>query len=358
MMRIKFIPLLTVLLLSMIGSMPINSANAQAENEKNDNIFKMRMSAVDEITAMSGKYTIRLWGIKTFGESDAKLKLQARVSLDNIIGKSPLECSLKQRDNNTLIAQCINDQDIDLGLYMLQNGFALVDRASVYGSVFEDPYIQAELDAQEQRKGIWQERESARNNVNTTMLITVSVILILIVIGIFIALSIFIMRGFQRVIDAQNKNMELTKKERALKDKEKEIFSHMLDSEIKANKSKLEAYIIVYDEVLKSLQDTTKTPKYQTSGDIVQQQPALSRSIFDRNTEKLDVLGTELSSEVIHFYARIKTNAEYTNLDPDMALIDAVAIVEKALKNAHRLDNIADRLIDSFSEKGLSAPHI
>ena len=85
---------------------------------------------------------------------------------------------------------------------------------------------------------------------------------------------------------------------------------------------------------------------------------ALSRSIFDRNTEKLDVLGTELSSEVIHFYARIKTNAEYTNLDPDMALIDAVAIVERALKNAHRLDNIADRLIDSFSEKGLSAPHI
>ena len=38
---------------------------------------------------------------------------------------------------------------------MLQQGFAVVDRGAVLGSVFEEPYIEAENDAQEQKLGVW-----------------------------------------------------------------------------------------------------------------------------------------------------------------------------------------------------------
>jgi len=164
-----------------------------------------------------------------------------------------------------------------------------------------------------------------------------------------------IMRGFQKVIAAQNQNMDMVTRERQLRDKERKIFATMLDSEIKANKSKIEAYLVVYEEMLKDLTNTERSPKYKKTGDIVQAQPALGRSVFDRNANKLDILGDSLSSEVIHFYARIKSSPDYINLEPDTPDEEALAVVEKALKDAGRLNKIADRLIDSLGQRGHSA---
>lgn len=317
--------------------------------------YKLKMRAVSEVAAVSGKTKIILWGISETGIANPTLKLHAQVALDNKIGKNDVRCTLKQRTSEAIIAQCINAQDLDLGLFMLQNGYAVVDRSAIYGTVFEMPYIEAEQDAQSKKIGVWSEDQKATSGTSGNLMLTLGFILFVLIVGAFSALSIFIMRGFQKIIDAQNKNMDMANKERALKEKEREIFANMLDAEIKANKSKIEAYIIVYDEMLSSLQNPESPPRYQTVGDIVQKQPALSRAIFDKNTDKLDFVGNELSSEIIHFYARIKTNAEYVNLEPDMPLEEAQEIVEAALKNAKRLDKASDRIIDNFSEAGLSS---
>tara|TARA_X000000950_G_scaffold423_1_gene481 strand:- start:7210 stop:8274 length:1065 start_codon:yes stop_codon:yes gene_type:complete len=334
------------------------SIQAHAQNEEKqqqeEKTYKLNIRAVDEVTALNNKTIIKLWGIESSGISDPTLKLKARVNLDNIIGNETVSCTLKNRTAEMAVAQCVNKDDIDLGLHMLQNGFAIVNRSEIYGTVFEQPYIQAEQMAQNKETGIWN-KEKTQEGSSSRLMLTVSFILLIFIVIAFIALSIFIMRGFQKVIEAQNLHMDMAAKERALKEQERKIFASMMDSEIKANKSKIEAYIMVYEELLNALKDTEKSPKYKSTGDIVQKQPALSRAVFDRNTDKLDFLGNQLSSEIIHFYARIKTNAEYENLEPSMELSDAIKLVEKAVNNAHRLDQISDRLIDNFEEAGLAS---
>ena len=325
---------------------------ARAEDEPS---FKTLMRATDAVSALAGESTVVLWGVEAAEESGAAVKLRARSALDQLMGGQAVKCQLKKRRGSILVAQCLNHDDVDLGLYMLQNGFVTVDRAAVFGSVFEGPYVQAEEAARQKAVGIWVEGGGASDGHVGSFVFSLGLVLFLAGLAVFAVLSVLIMRGFQRVVDAQNKNMEMSARERALKDKERRIFATMLDSEIKANKSKIEAYLVVYEEMLKSLRDSTVAAKYKSAGDIVQKQPALSRSVFDRNTDKLDVLGDQLSSDVIHFYARIKSKADYTNIEPDMPLHEVIEVVETAMRNARRLDKISDRLIDLFAQAGLAS---
>ncbi|MBX2834179.1 MAG: hypothetical protein KTR28_04310 [Micavibrio sp.] len=328
------------------------TATAQTPTDKT---YTFNMRAIGATEGLAGKTPVKIWGIQPASIDNPIMLARARAALDKNISKAPINCVLKGRTPDAVIAQCLNYQDIDLGLAMLQQGHAVVDRTAIYDTIFESTYLDAEEMAQDTGAGIWGENQTKAESVGGSVMITLGFVLFLCIVIAFAVLSTLIMRGFQRVIDAQNRNLDLNTKERALRDKERQIFASMLDSEIKSNKSKIEAYIIVYEEMLKSLRDPNKQPKYQTSGDIVQAQPVLNRSVFDRNTDKLDVLGHQLSSDAIHFYARIKTNAEYVNIEPEFPLEEALSIVEKAISNAKRLNSISDRLIDAFAEAGLSA---
>ena len=185
------------------------------------------------------------------------------------------------------------------------------------------------------------------------MMLSFGFILFLCIIGAFTFLSIIVMRGFQKVVDAQSDNIEMIMKERKLRNQEREVVAIMLDSELKANKAKIEAYLAVYEEMLRSMKDPERPPKYKKSGDIMQRQPALARSVFDRNTDKLDMLGARLSSELVHFYARIKSAPDYANLEPSTPLEEAVATLERAIAGARRLDGLAGRLLEAFASGGI-----
>ena len=75
--------------------------------------------------------------------------------IGNAIAGGKVECEIKKRDTSGIAAQCQNVSDLDLGLFMIQKGYVTVDREAVYGSVFEDVYIQAETEAQNRNLGIW-----------------------------------------------------------------------------------------------------------------------------------------------------------------------------------------------------------
>ena len=296
---------------------------------------------------------IALWGVEPLSQAGVRLGLQAVEALGSQIGDGNIQCEYKTRTAEAIVAQCENEEGLDLGLYMLQNGYVGVDRSVIYGSVLEEAYLQAQSSAVQSGVGVWGgfDRDAAGASDLKSMLIMGSVLLLTLALA-FGTLTYFIMRGFRSVIHAQTANTDMISRERALKDKEREIFAMMLDSEIKANKSKIEAYIVVYDEMLKALKNTDKPPPYKKAGDLVQAQPALDRAVFDHNTDKLDILGERLSSEVVHFYARIKTKPDYINLEPETPLDEATEIVEKALHNGQRLSKLAGRLIDSFGHGG------
>jgi len=321
-------------------------------------VFETQMRAIDAASMFAGKAKVKIWGVKQLDNLPVLLAEKGRVALDNAIGKEAVQCELKKRFDDFLLAQCVNSLDQDLGLLMLQAGYVSVDRGLIYNSVFEEPYLQAENEAQTKEVGIWVSDDVKTNNeIGGSRLIILAAVFFVVILSVFGVLSIIIMRGFEKVIDAQNLNIDMLGRERRLKNKERAVVASMLDSEIKANKSKIEAYLVVYEEMLADIKNPQRQPKYKKAGDILQSQPALDRSVFDRNTDKLDILGDQLSSAVIHFYARIKTKPDYINLEPDMALEEATGLVEKGIHNAQRMNKIADRLIDSFDDGGLSSEH-
>jgi len=361
-MRLVHLKILGFLALSAIFSTtpvfaqtPIQATAVAAPAAAQQTRLETQARAADAATLANGKTTIKLWAIEAAPNMSPTFNLRARSALDNAIGQAKVTCDIKSNDGSAISAQCVNQQDKDLGLFMLQQGYVTVDRAAVYGTVFEDAYLQAEAQAQNRGMGVWAQDSSGKGEGGSgnIMMAIFGLILFLCVIAAFGVLSIIIMRGFQKVIDAQNQNVEMMSQERKLREKERGIVAIMLDSELKANKAKIEAYRAVYDEMLTALKNPDRPPKYKKSGDIIQKQPALSRAVFDRNTDKLEMLGARISSELIHFYARAKSSAEYINLEPTTPLNEAIDILEKALKNALRMNELADKVLESFANSGI-----
>lgn len=328
-------------------------------DQSSPKMFEAKVRAVDSGSMVSGKTRIALWGVRSLSNLPVVLAEKGRVALDDAIGNAAVQCELKTRFDDYLLAQCVNGSDQDLGLLMLQQGYVSVERSAVYNGVFEEPYLQAEKSAQSKEAGIWAAQSgSSGGSFNGSWPIILAIILFVMILAAFGVLSMVIMRGFEKVIEAQNRNIDMLGRERKLKNKERAVVASMLDSEIKANKSKIEAYLVVYEEMLADMKNPQRQPKYKKAGDILQSQPALERAVFDRNTDKLDVLGDHLSSQVIHFYARIKTKPDYINLEPSMSLDEAVGLVDGGIQKARRMNKIADGLVDAFDDGGLSSEHV
>ncbi len=320
-------------------------------------IFKTEARAAEATTLKAGSNLIALWGVKAVDGAGPGFALEARKALDVLISGKIVQCETRGHSALRIIALCETPEGTDLGLALVQQGLAVLDHGSIFGSALENVYLQAEQLAQDKQAGFWGDAGgvSAEQSEEQRFLIALNFILFGLLLAVFSGMAIYMMRGFKRVSVAQEANTEMLSRERALKDKEREIFAMMLDSEVKANKSKIQAYIGVYEEMLRGLKDPEKTPSYKKAGDIVQSQPALDRAVFDQNTDKLDIVGERLSSEVVHFYARIKSKPDYVDLEPDMPLEEAVDLVEKSLNNGRRLAKIADRLIDLFAQGGYAA---
>ncbi len=328
-----------------------------AQTTPTKNVVQLQARAADSHTLRAGADTVLLWGTEEIKTGNAHFYLKARMALDNLIGSKPVQCEVMGRNPaGQVLAQCSNAEGIDLGLYMLQQGYLVADRSVVYGSILEEHYIAAETQAYSKGIGVWAAEESenkAAKSFGADNVAIISFVVFLVLVAAFAVASLVMFRGFRKVAAAQDRNTDILSKERVLKDKEKNIVASMLEAELKANQSKIEAYLVVYEEMLKSLRDPSTDKKYRRSGDIVQLQPALDRSVFDGNTDKMDLLGRKLSSAVIHFYARIKTRPDYVNIDPDMPLEKALIHVEKAVGNARILNEILGKVLSAFSKMGI-----
>lgn len=347
--------LLCVILTGVGGLTTAGLAQDAKKTTPNDQTFKAKLRATDAATLMADQTKIHLWGVENIDDAGTRFKMHARIALDNILGNNTAMCDVKKRREGRIYAQCINKDDLDLGLFMLQNGYVIANRADIYGTVFEQAYLQAEKNAQDWGAGIWGEPGNATDNSKGHLLLALSLVLLLGGIAAFTALSIFIMRGFKAVSLAQNRNVVMMSKERKLQEKERTIVAMMLGTELKANKTKIEAYLVIYKEMLKNLKDPGKTPKYKKTGDIVQRQPTLDRAVFDRNTDKLYILGSSLSRELVAFYSRIRSNPDYVNIEPSTPLEDVVKLVQTAVDEAEEMNKTAEHLIDLFNQTDLAS---
>lgn len=343
-----------ILALYVFGSDAVRAQESvQAPTEAEEKPVRINARALDANVLVSGQFKIRLWGIESVQTNEPVFALLSRNALEEKIDGQPVECQIKARSGVEIVAQCINDLEQDLSLFMLDQGYVIADRQVVYGTSFEKPYIEAETRAQSEGKGLWALNSSgktgkAEEESSQTFLFG-SFALVGVVLVSLIALTIFILRGFKAVVEVQNQSMDLATKERVLKEKERLVIASMIDAEVKTNKAKIEAYLVMYEELLKDLKDKSREPKYRKSGDIIQRQPALSRAVFDGNTAKLDLLGQQVASDIIHYYARIKTVPDYVELEPDTPVAEAISFVESAVESSRKLDAISDRVLDRFA---------
>ena len=368
----KFTAILSVFVFFLIASNAAISADAQdtqnitvnttlvsdAPEEDRIPIDQERafnVSIADVNLLVDGKTRIKLWGIEKVSSEATVFNLKAKGQLEKKISRQPVLCTIMGYMDDTYLGQCTNQQGEDLSLYLLQSGFVSVDRPAVKATIFENPYVKAEQDAQDAAIGVWgaENRFTSSGEVQSKNFMIGAFVLMGVFILALLVIGFFVVRGFKRVVDVQNRSLDFAMKERTLKDKEKLVIASMIAAEVLENKTKIEAYLVIYEEMLQDFSDPAKDANYQKTGEIIQKQPALSRSVFDGNTYKLDLFGSDVSSKVIHYYARIKSEPDFVELAADTPFEDAKAIIDKAVSNAKKLYEISDDVIGAFTDNAL-----
>lgn len=351
--------ILRILLLSLLLLTGPISAKAQTTAKA----FTTNAYAVDARTLTGGNMTIALWGIDPVTPIGTLENLRARITLDDLIGEKQIRCMPQAPTTGGIIrAQCLNIQERDLALYLLSSGLVSAKRSELIGSPLANAYLGAERNARANRLGIWGSGSSTPQdntsegglNVGQLMLdvppiVYVSALGVIILLG-FLVMALIMQRGFRQLIALQKYQLAGTqKRERQLKEREKYVIASAIEAEINTNRAKLDAFLTIYEELLKSLRDPSKTPKYQRAGDIIHEKPALARTVFDSHIDKLDILGPQISSELNNLYANIVATPDYRTLEPELPIEKAREIVDRIIRNATKLADPMDKLIGALS---------
>ncbi len=312
-------------------------------------VVTVDVRVADEATLVADKMKISLWGVRKTEVGSPVFELKARSLLENTIMGQKVTCTIKSVVDEEYRAQCVNADEEDLSLFLLQKGFVTLNRSEIFSTIYEEPYVEAERFAQSSELGVWassvsSDKLSAAGGGKFMWSAVFLVCAFIVAIGV---ISFYIMRGFGRVVSLQNQSMGLAAKERDLREREKNVIASMVHSEIRENKPKIDAYLTVYEEMLAEAMGSDD-PSFMKTGEIVQRQPALSRSVYDGNTGTLNLLGACMASEIIHYYARIKTTPDYFEIKPDMPVEKVREIIKASIDHAKKLDLISSKLLESF----------
>ncbi len=334
--KLKILRVFCVCLLAAIGY----AGAAYSQNMQRPEQFSASAIAKDGKTLITNRFIVRLWGIDVFDEQNPALGLKARAALDNAIGGGTVRCNVLGWSRESPVADCYSESDINLSLMLIRNGLAVTDRDVVIGSRNQRSYLEAERIALENSAGIWREEyqidtSDARVNQNkagTEAWITLAAILL----G-FSALALVNLRGFHRLLKVQSEQAEkFLGREDALREREMFVICSMLQAEISTNKVKTEAFLVIYEELLRNLRDPARREKLKQTGEILHKQPKLSRSVFESNQEKITLLDAELASNITELYAAIDPNPEYKTLSPQNPIDE----------NIHEVETVIDRAVN------------
>ena len=293
-------------------------------------------------------YNVKLWGIQLI---DQDRKIATKTVLEKGIAGGLVSCTLKNsEESENLIGQCIGRNENDLALVLLQQGYAIADKGIIQGSIFEDLYGNAESQAIESRSGLWQimlpNEQSLVNTMATDQRFELTenmahFFIAAMILGPFIGMllvAFIIYGGFRRLIYLQKYQMAMAhKRDRAMREREKFIVAASLEGELNTNRAKVDAFIIIYEQMLKNLRDPLKDHKYKKGGDIIHQKPALSRNVYDSNTDKLDLLGANLVADITHLYIDIDPNPDYKTIEPNTPIEEVIDYVSTIIRDAESM---------------------
>lgn len=338
----------------LLLSVPVAAQDAKQILLKN--IFVDAPLVLSGVNSEGGINAVTLWGVDNIPVGDS---LAARLALEDIVGETPVNCTVKEWTSpQTALAQCIGIQENDLALSLIEQGYAMADRRIVQGTVFEDIYKSSEDTARRNRRGAWASLSAGGNveslieaNNTTPFKMTEDVAYFAIaamILGPFIGMlivAVIIYGGFRRLISLQKYQIAMNnKKDRTMREREKFIVAASLEGELNTNRAKLDAFIIIYEEMLKNLRDPLKDHKYKKGGDIIHEKPALSRNVYDSNIDKLDLLGPTIVADLTRLYTMIEPNPNYKTIEPDTPIDDVIDFVNDIVHDAEAMLNPMDNI--------------
>jgi len=303
------------------------------------------MVPLDPVTLQVEGVGIRLWGIKAAQTRETPLELRAMDFIEKMINNDVVNCRIEKVERGIPYARCTTHSSDEINLALLQNGFAVVDRHQSYGSVFASAYEDAQNTARERRTGVWEFVVAEdRDKLIPDWLdpYMSSLVPLSLIFGPLIGLALIALaarQGFRNMIKRQELEFKETReKEEALLRREKLVLASAIEGELSENKVKIEAFLTIYYDLLKELQDDSVTPKYQRSGgDLIHKHPALNRTVFEGSISKLSALDMQLASTLAKLYAYIHAEPDYSTIDSKMAHSDVLALMQKTIQTTEAL---------------------
>lgn len=299
------------------------------------------MIAIDPISLQSEGMVIRLWGIRQAEMSETPLELRALDLLDGLIGNEQVNCKIMSGNLSQLVARCATHTNQDLSLALLINGYAIVDRHQTYNTVFASAYAEAQETARLKGAGVWRfvNEPESKSILPKWMKPYIEVLVpVSLIFGPLLGLSIiaFVMRAwFKRVNERQEDALERARyHEDALQQREAQVLVSTLEGELVENKNRIEAFVLIYGDMLRSLKNPNEAPKYQEIGDTVQKNPTCSRVVFEANVGKLSLLDIKLAGMISKLYTSFPREQTYINLEPETPLETAIKLIEKIVAEA------------------------
>ncbi len=319
--------------------------------------FSVTAYALDATTIASGQMTISLFGITPPSPVGDAKNTQTRAEIDDFIGASPVTCiPIRTEENNVTVAQCRNVQEQDIALYLINKGLVPTNRHDLVSHPLSQAYMDAERRARQSRFGIWgdipppstENDQTASNpfDIEHLPLWVIAVIGIVVPLIGFFTIGFILHKNFKQLIHLQKYQLAgVQKREKLLRAREKYVIASALEGEINANRAKLDAFLVIYEEMLKSLRDPSKKPKYQRAGDIIHEKPALARTVYDAHVDKLDILGDQVKRDLAILYENIAAAPDYRTLEPEMPIEKVRETVDKILRAAMKLSDPMDKAL-------------
>lgn len=343
-----------LLITGLVSLIFIGFSDAYAQNPDN---FATQAKAGDNATLRTNKYTVKLWGITLPDVEQSLHKVKVKLYLDDQIGNQPIRCSVAKWSGNTALAQCINAQEKDLALSLIEAGLAFANRSAIASQPQESAYVQAEQDARNASRGLWSYVNPEPSIFNFDELPPKQLKNFYIVMGVIVGgpllatilMGLFVLNGLGRMQKDVRRYIDRGKANEAeVAKREKLVIAAALEGEMTANRSKIDAFTLIYKEMLKSLKDPSKTPKYKSSGEVIHQTPTLARVVYDQYHDKISLFEPALVKNLSEIYARVKAESEYYNLEPETPLPEAISKVERVIKNAQELIPLIDKSISGL----------
>lgn len=283
---------------------------------------------------------VYLWGVAEINAPVKSLALRAQTLLNDMIAGKAVRCTIYKQTRNESFAQCLNYAGKDLAMALLDQGLAVVDRDILKTETVIGPvYLKAEQTARSGRRGAWGGLADGVEEKETTFLdLVLKVVWSL---GPFLGLILLAMvtnKGFARLALVREEEVKRQKiYEKKLRGREQYVLAAAVESELVANKTKIKAFISIYEETLRSLRDVSKTPKYQSGGDFIHEHPALNRSVYDSNTSRLELLGPQIAKNLARLYAQIYDNPNYVTLDPQEKREAVIQQLQRVVMDANEM---------------------